>query len=386
MLLSRDELKIDMTDRKKISIAQPSFLGNEKKYLLETIESGWISSIGTYIESFEKEFARYHGVKNAIATHNGTIALHLALIALGTSEGDEVIVPDLTFVATSNSVRYCNAIPVLTDVCLDDWNISPEEIRNNITPATKTLIPVHLYGNPARIEEIMQIARDKNLTVIEDCAEAPGAMVNDKKVGTFGDIGCFSFFGNKVITTGEGGMCITNNDELAERMRILRDHGMNRQKKYWYDHLGYNYRMTNMQAAIGLAQLEQLDDLLVVRDNIYMAYKMAFSSQSRFRVQETHGQRNINWMFTLRITGITEEQRDAIMQELRENKIDTRPVFYPIHTMLFYHDAKYYRTINHNTLAISYEGISLPTYVGLTEEDIMYISCSLINAFERVTA
>ena len=254
-----------MNDRKKINIAQPSFLGNEKKYLLDTIESGWISSIGPYIEKFENEFARYHGVKHAIATHNGTIALHLALVAAGIKSEDEVIVPDFTFVATANSVRYCNATPVLTDVDPGDWNIAPESIKANITSKSKAIIPVHLYGNPARMDEIRDIAKQHKLLIIEDCAEALGAKYNGERVGIMGDIGCFSFFGNKIITTGEGGMCITNNDELAERMRILRDHGMNRTKKYWYDLLGFNYRMTNMQAAVGVAQLEQLDDLLKTR-------------------------------------------------------------------------------------------------------------------------
>jgi perosamine synthetase len=234
------------------------------------------------------------------------------------------------------------------------------------------------------MDDIMQIARDHQLLVIEDCAEAPGALYNGRKVGTFGDVSCFSFFGNKVITTGEGGMCLTNNDELAERMRILRDHGMNLQQKYKYDHLGFNYRMTNMQAAVGLAQLEQLDDLLEARDRIYLAYKAAFADHGRFAIQETHGQRNVNWVFSLRITGITEGQRDAIMQMLKEQLIDTRPVFYPIHTMPFYSDLKYCPSHNHNTMTISREGICLPTYVGLTEEDINYISGSLIRACETI--
>jgi perosamine synthetase len=370
--------------RRKINIAQPTFLGNEKKYLLDTIESGWISSIGPYIENFEKGFARYHGVKHAIATHNGTIALHLALTASGIGEGDEVIVPDLTFIATANSVRYCNAVPVLADVCLDDWNISPAEIEKHLTPSTRAIIPVHLYGNPARMAEIMQIARDHDLIVIEDCAEAPGALYQGRKVGTFGDIGCFSFFGNKVITTGEGGMCITNNDELAHRMRILRDHGMNLQKKYKYDYLGFNYRMTNMQAAVGLAQLEQLDELLIARDRIHLAYKTAFAGKLRFLLQENHNQRNVNWIFTLRIEGISEFQRDTIMQVLREQQIDTRPAFYPISSMPFYMDEKYIRSENMNANILSREGISLPTYVGLPDDDIAYITDSLILALKQV--
>ncbi|MCX6278989.1 MAG: DegT/DnrJ/EryC1/StrS family aminotransferase [Bacteroidetes bacterium] len=369
----------------KYNIAQPSFLGNEKKYLIDTIDSGWISSIGAYIEKFEKEFAACHNMKHAVATHNGTIALHLALAACGVHEGDEVIVPDLTFIATANSVQYCRAIPVLTDVSLNDWNIDPEEIRQNITPRTKAIIPVHLYGNPARMDEILSIANENNLFVIEDCAEALGAISPSGKVGASGHISCFSFFGNKIITTGEGGMCITNDDELAERMRILRDHGMNRQKKYWYDHLGFNYRMTNMQAAVGLAQLERLGDLLAMRDRIYDSYKEALQTQPQFIFQDTHGNRNVNWIFTIRMEGITEDQRDAVMLDLKQQSIDTRPVFYPIHDMPFYSNEKYSGKFKHSII-ISREGISLPTYIGLSDDDIQYISGTLIGSFEKLTA
>jgi perosamine synthetase len=372
-----------MTDRKKINIAQPSFLGNEKKYLLDTVESGWISSIGPYIEKFEQEFARYHGVKHAIATHNGTIALHLALVAAGIANNDEVIVPDFTFIATANSVRYCNARPILTDVDSDDWNISTEAIMANITEKTKAIIPVHLYGNPARMDEILDIARRNNLIIIEDCAEAIGAVYNGKKVGTMGDIGCFSFFGNKIITTGEGGMCITNNDALAERMRILRDHGMNVNKKYWYDFLGFNYRMTNMQAAIGLAQLEQLDDLLKIRNHIYFRYQNAFKDCTDILHQNTHHQRSVNWIFTLRMSGLSQTLRDAVIGDLKLQNIDSRPAFYPIHQMNFYQNGDYFRTIPVNSIKISQEGISLPTFIGLDYKDISFIAATLIESFDK---
>jgi perosamine synthetase len=366
-----------MNDRKKINIAQPSFLGNEKKYLLDTIESGWISSIGPYIEKFEVEFARYHGVKHAIATHNGTIALHLALVAAGIKSEDEVIVPDFTFVATANSVRYCNATPVLTDVDPGDWNIAPEAIKANITSKTKAIIPVHLYGNPARMDEIRDIAKQYKLLIIEDCAEALGAQYNGERVGIMGDIGCFSFFGNKIITTGEGGMCITNNDELAERMRILRDHGMNRTKKYWYDLLGFNYRMTNMQAAVGVAQLEQLDALLKARDDIYFTYQKAFKDFPGILLQETHHQRSVNWIFTIRMQGLSEAQRDAVMADLKVKNIDSRPVFYPIHKMDFYQNGDFCRMIPSGSNLVSQEGISLPTYIGLDQSDISFIAETL---------
>ncbi|MEI7982549.1 MAG: DegT/DnrJ/EryC1/StrS family aminotransferase [Bacteroidota bacterium] len=371
---------------KKINIAQPSFLGNEKKYLLDTLESGWISSIGKYIESFESAFAAYHRVKHAIATHNGTIALHLALAAAGIKNNDEVIVPDLTFIATANSVRYCNAIPVLADVEADDWNISPADISKKITAYTRAIIPVHLYGNPVRMEEVMEIAGTRQLIVIEDCAEALGATYNGNKTGTFGDIGCYSFFGNKIITTGEGGMCITNNDELADRMRILRDHGMNRTRKYWYDHLGFNYRMTNMQAAVGLAQLEQLDDFLELRDHIYDTYRKRFSNLTGIILQQVHGQRNVNWIFTLRIKGITLAGRDALIQEMKNNGIDTRPAFYPIHQMPFYQDPSFIRSEFPNTTAISQEGISLPTYIGLQDGDIDYIADTLLESVQKLVS
>ncbi|MEI8006497.1 MAG: DegT/DnrJ/EryC1/StrS family aminotransferase [Bacteroidota bacterium] len=370
----------------KIPIAKPSFLGNEKKYVLDALESGWISSIGPYIDRFEKDFAAYHGVKHAIATHNGTIALHLALSAAGIQTGDEVIVPDLTFIATANVVRYCNALPVLTDVNINDWNISPEFISAAIRPSTKAVIPVHLYGNPAKMTEIMQLAGEHNLFIIEDCAEATGALAGNRKVGTFGHISCFSFFGNKILTTGEGGMCITSDDALAEKMRILRDHGMNRKKKYWYDQLGFNYRMTNMQAAVGLAQLEQLDTLLASRDAIRSHYKQRLSSCEGIVFQETNGNRHVNWLVTVRLKGLDQEKRDAVIQELSRENIDSRPVFYPIHFMQFYEDPKYIYGDCRNSVNIAGEGISLPTYVGLEEEKIDYIAACLIRAYEKQTA
>jgi perosamine synthetase len=368
---------------KWIPIAQPSFLGNEKSYVLDALATGWISSIGPYIDKFEKAFAAYQGVKHAIATHNGTAALHLALAAAGIGDRDEVIVPDLTFIATANCVRYCHATPILTDVSPDDWNISPDAIKRVISPKTKAIIPVHLYGNPASMKEIMDIAKRHNLFVIEDCAEALGAEYQGKKVGTFGRISCFSFFGNKIITSGEGGMCITNDDNLAERMRILRDHGMNRSKKYMYDNLGYNYRMTNLQAALGFAQMEQVEKLISFRDEIYRDYHQVLSPHPGIRMQELNSQRNVNWEFTIRMTGMSFDQRDAMMESLKILGIDSRPIFYPISLMSFYQDPCYTRGVLKHSLAISQEGISLPTYVGLTHEEINFIAVSLLDCLEK---
>jgi len=253
---------IQFDKRSYIPIAQPSLNGNELKYVTDALLSTWISSTGKYIDQFENDFSKYIDMRYGVSTSNGTTALHLALMALDIGEGDEVIIPDLTFAATINAVLHANATPVVVDVSEESWCIDPIEIQKAITPKTKAIIPVHLYGQPCEMDAIMSIAKKYNLKVVEDCAEAHGATYRDKKVGSFGDISCFSFFANKIITTGEGGMCLTNSKEIDVKLRQLRDHGMSKEKKYWHDMVGYNYRMTNIQAAIGCAQLERIDEIL----------------------------------------------------------------------------------------------------------------------------
>ena len=261
-------------------VAIPNLNGNEFKYLTDAFMSTWISSSGEYIGRFENEFSSYSDCTHGVACSNGTVAIHLALIALGIGEGDEVIVPDLTFAATINTVLHANATPVIVDVEENSWCIDPKEIEKAITPKTKAIIPVHIYGQACEMDAIMKIAKKYNLKVIEDCAEAHGAMFGGKKVGSFGDIGCFSFYGNKVITTGEGGMCVTNSPELDEKMRVLRDHGMSKTKRYWHDVIGYNYRMTNLQAAIGLAQLERIEEIHKNRKMYEENYKEILDSKN----------------------------------------------------------------------------------------------------------
>ena len=256
-----------------LPVASPDLNGNEFKYLVDAFMSTWISSRGEYINKFESSFSSYSDCKYGIAVSNGTAALHLALVALGIGIGDEVIVPDLTFAATINAVLNANATPVIVDIERDSWCIDPTEIERAITPKTKAVIPVHLYGQPCDMHSIMRIAKTHNIRVIEDCAEAHGATFSGRKVGSFGDIGCFSFYGNKIITTGEGGMCTTNTHELDDKMRVLRDHGMSRTKKYWHDMVGFNYRMTNLQAAIGLSQFERIDTMHENRKSYEDSYK-----------------------------------------------------------------------------------------------------------------
>lgn len=351
-----------------LPISIPDLSGNEYKYLCDAFLSTWISSSGEYIDKFEVGFADYCECSHGVAVSNGTVALHLALVALGIKAGDEVIVPDLTFAATINAVIHANATPVIVDVEKDSWCISPEEISKAITPNTKAIIPVHLYGQPADMGKIMKIANDNNLFVIEDCAEAHGAKFNNHKVGSFGDISCFSFFGNKVITTGEGGMCVTNNRELDIKMRELRDHGMSKSRRYWHNYPGFNYRMTNLQAAIGVAQLERIDQILLDRNKIEIDYRKILDGCKNIEFQKSDYQdRNkITWLVSILIN----ENRDKYLSLMKEAGIDSRPFFYPLSIMPPYKD---YLFSNKNSLKISEKGVNLPTNRNVSEKFIIKV-------------
>lgn len=349
-----------------VSLAQPQLNGNEYRYLMDAFWSTWISSTGKYVTMFEEKFADYCGVKYGMATSNGTTALHLALVALGIGAGDEVVVPDITFAATVNAVFHAGAVPVIVDIEEDSWCIDPDKIRNAITPRTKAIIPVHLYGQPCDMDEICDIARENGLYVIEDCAEAHGAEWNGKRVGSFGDISCFSFFGNKVVTTGEGGMCVTNNEMLAQKIQILRDHGMNRKRKYYHDVVGFNYRMTNMQAAIGVGQLEHIDEILTWRNALEDAYadKLAQIPKVILQKKDLNQRKKIAWLVSILVPA---ECRDKIIKIFHENGIDTRAFFIPLSEMDIY---KKYASDCNVSKRISRCGINLPTTAEITETSV----------------
>lgn len=340
-----------------IPIAQPQLNGNEYVYLQDAFLSTWISSSGKYISMFEEKFSHYCGAQYGVAVSNGTVALHLALVALGIGAGDEVIVPDITFAATINAVLYTGATPVIVDIEEDGWCIDPYEIEKAVTPKTKAIIPVHIYGQPCNMEKICSIAEKYNLKMIEDCAEAHGAEYNGKKVGTFGDIGCFSFFGNKVITTGEGGMCITNNSELNDKMRVLKDHGMAKDRKYYHEVIGFNYRMTNLQAAIGVAQVEKIDDVLRWRDELEHTYYQKLKGIDGLILQRRDllNRKKITWLITVLTRP---EMRDACFEALTKSGIDVRPFFIPLSEMEIY---KPYVFSNIISSKISKMGFNLPT-------------------------
>lgn len=365
----------------RIPVLEPLLGGNELEYVTDCIKTNWISSQGKYVTKFEDEVKAYTGSKYALAVSNGTVALHLALVSLGIGPGDEVIVPDITFGATLNAVIQAGAKPVLLDVEKNTWNLSIKLLEKHITSKTKAIMPVHIYGVPCNMLEIMKLAKANGLMVIEDCAEALGSTINNIHVGTFGDIGSFSFFGNKVITCGEGGAVIFNDADAYNRAKILRDHGMTPGKRYWHDVVGFNYRLTNLQAAVGCAQFEQLDGFREKRKEIFAWYDKYLLSSGYFDVQElSPGFQPSYWLFTAKLKEKCQINRDDLIDKLSKVGIDSRPVFYPMSQMPPFES--YEKHLDGTSESISLNAISLPTSVYLNEEDIKSISQEVINSIE----
>jgi perosamine synthetase len=362
-----------MTTKQSIPLIEPYIGKNGRLYVAECFDSNWISSRGHFIVDFEKLFARFVGTKFAVAVSNGTAALHLALVSLGIKEGDEVIVPDLTFAATINAVLHARATPVIVDIDKNTWNISALKVQQAITDKTRAIIPVHLYGYPCDMSEIMKIAQEHHLKVIEDAAEAHGAEVDGRKVGAIGDVGAFSFYGNKIVTTGEGGMCVTNDPNLYDKMIVLRDHGMNRKNRYQYDVIGFNYRMTNPQAALGVAQLEEIEDILKTRDQIAGWYEDELDSAPGITLRKrTKNVRSVSWLFTCLC-----RNRDELINKMTTEHVETRPMFYPLHTMEIY--KKYARGSCGVSIEVAEKGISLPTYYNMPYSFVERV-CHLIKS------
>lgn len=356
-------------------VSQPSIGDKELAYVSDAVRSGWVSSLGRYIEEFESGFARYCGSRFALATSNGTTGLHLALVAAGIRAGDEVIVPDLTFIATANAVAYIGAKPVLVDVESETLCLSPAAMEAAITPRTRAVIPVHLYGHPADMDPINAIAARHDLKVIEDAAEAHGAEYRGRRAGSLGLCGVFSFYGNKVITSGEGGMITTDDESLFRTARRLRDHAMSPTRRYWHEEIGYNYRMTNLQAALGLAQLERIEGFLARRRQIMQWYRDRLEADRRLQLnRDAAWAKNPYWMICVEVEGLDEASRQLLMQGLKERGVDSRPYFYPISDMPVFHGAATPLAHHH-----SYRGLNLPSYVDLTEEDV-HLVCGAFRA------
>ena len=362
-----------MTAKTFIPVAHPVLDGNEKKYVLECLDTGWVSSNGKFIGMFEEAFANYVGIEHAVACNNGTSALHLALMALDVTAGDEVIVPTLTYIATANAVRYCNAEPVFVDADPHTLNLNVNQIESALTPKTKGIIVVHLYGHPVDMDPVLAIARKHGLFVIEDAAEAHGAEYKGRSVGSLGTVAAFSFYGNKIITTGEGGMVTTDDSRLDERMRLLRGQGMDPMRRYWFPIVGYNYRMTNIAAAIGLAQLERIEQHLRRRKEIAALYAEALAPLSDIVTLPSQASwaNHAFWSYVILLRDGVRPERDELMELLAVDGIETRPIFYPIHTMPPYQGNGKRHPVAEN---LAKRGISLPMHGMLTDEQIGYIA------------
>ncbi|WP_244613736.1 DegT/DnrJ/EryC1/StrS family aminotransferase [Nitrobacter winogradskyi] len=361
-----------MTETIRIPWARPKLFGNEEAMVVDALRSAWISG-GPYVQRLERAAAERMQVAEAVAVANGTVALELALRGLGIGPGDEVIVPGFTFVAAANMVLSVGATPLYADIDSHSWLLDPDEIDRLATPRTKAVLPVHLYGNVADMDAITSCAKAHHLAVLEDAAEAAFSRFDGKCAGTMGSVGTFSLHATKTITTGEGGLVVTNDRDLARRMRVLRDHGMRQDKRYWHDVVGYNFRLTNLQAAIGCAQLEHLDDILADRRRIHALYRDALQSCPGIRLQHFMDRVDpVLWVIAVLIedTDLSRQRarRDRIMAAMLEDGIETRPGFYALSLM-----APYGAPDLPHALAASAGVISLPTFLDLTGEQIGYI-------------
>jgi perosamine synthetase len=369
-----------------IPLIEPSLDGNELEYVTDCVVSGWVSSKGKYVSKFQKTFADYIGLNYSLAVANGTVGLHLALMALGIGPGDEVLVPDLTFAASVNSVIYTGATPVLIDVDPISLAINVDIARLFITKKTKAILPVHLYGHPANMDLICKFAAEFNLFIIEDCAEAIGSTFKGTHVGNFSDVSVFSFFGNKTITTGEGGMVLFKDKTHYIKAEMLRDHGMSKKNRYWHDVIGFNFRMTNLQAAIGLAQIERVEFFVKRKKEIAHTYNKKFALVNDLILpndNEIFG--NSFWLYTLIIKENLDVDLDFLIKLLIKKGIEARRIFYPIHSMPIY--KKYLNPgISFPVSSfISQHGICLPSSVNLSLNQINYISSSFLEILDQLS-
>jgi len=365
-----------------IPVCEPTQWGNEKRYVKKCMDTNWISSKGEFIEKFESTFARKVGAKYGVGVLNGTVALHLALAALDIGPGDEVIIPTFTMIATPNSVRYTGAKPVLVDSELKTWNIDASKIEEKITKKTKAIIPVHTYGHPCDMDAIMKIAKKHGLHVIEDAAEAHGASYKGRKIGSFGDAACFSFYANKIITTGEGGMVTTNDKKLAEKMQLLKNHAFSNERHFWHKLLGFNYRMTNIQAAIGLAQTENFERLSNKRIENAMLYNSLLKEIDEITLPpSTKGIKNVYWMYGILLKNWSKVTRDTLRYELASRGIETRTFFIPIHRQPVYKG--WFKGKYPNSEYLCTNGLYLPSSTSLTEKQIRYIAKTIKEMFAK---
>lgn len=375
-----------------IPVNEPLISKNASKYVLDCLKTGWISSAGKYIDKFEESFAKYIGVRYAVTTTSGTTALHLALASIGIKPDDEVILPDLTIISCALAVNYLKATPVLVDVDKETGNIDTEKLEEKITKKTKAIIVVHLYGHPARMDNILKIANKHSLLVVEDAAEAHGAEIrlptktkNDlswKKVGSIGDIGCFSFYANKLITTGEGGMLVTNNQKIYQKAQRLKDLAHSSARRFYHREIGYNFRMTNIQAALGLAQLEQAETYVIKKRTIARMYTEGLSGVSCLELPtEMSWAKNVFWMYAPRIKKGSQVNKKKFCNLLKKNGIETRDYFIPLHKQPALRNLGLFKNEKYPISDdLSKRGFYIPSGLALTNKQIKYV----INTIKKI--
>lgn len=354
---------------KKISITKPSITQLEIDYVNDAISNGWGPKCYEYIYLFEKLFPKYLGSSYSLATSSCTGAIHLALMALGVKSGDEVIVPDSTWIASIEPILYIGAKPIFVDVLEDTWCINPEKIENAITSKTSAIIPVHLYGNICEMDEIMKIAKKHDLVVLEDAAEGLGSEYKGKKCGSIGDAGVFSFHGTKTISTGEGGIIVSNNSTFIEKAAILNDHGRDPKigKTFWMEQYGYKYKMSNLQAAMGCAQIKRADTLIKKKRQVFDWYKEKLSDIPSIKLnKEQEYAINSYWMPTIVFDSNSNINRNELIHFLKSRNIDSRPFFYPLSSLPMFKD----QLINKVAYKLGPNGINLPSHNDLTEAEI----------------
>lgn len=378
-------LETDLSNR-IIPVCEPTLNGNEAKYVMDCLESNWISSAGKYIPLFEEEFAVECDCKYGISCANGTIALHLALAALGLEADDEVILPTFTMIASINTVAYTGATPVLIDSEACTWNMNVEQLADKITSKTRVIMPVHIYGHPVDMDPVMELAEKHGIFVLEDAAEAHGATYKGRRTGGLGHAGCFSFYANKVITTGEGGMITTNDEALADLTRNLRDHAFSSERHFWHKYVGFNYRMTNLQAAVGLAQVEQLATFVASRRRNAALYTALLKDIPGLVTPPEAGYaKNVFWMYSLLVEDEFGMNRDQLRAYLAKRGIETRTFFIPMHLQPIYHD-KFKGQSYPVSEMLCQRGCYLPSASSLTEAQIHHIVDIIREAHKEATS
>ena len=358
-----------------LPVYRPDLSGNEARYVQEAMESTWISSTGAFLDRFRQAFGDIVGTPYVLPVCNGTVALHLALHCLDLQPGDEVIVPSFTYIASVNMIVQAGGGPVVVEVSADDWLLDPAEVERKITRRTRAIMPVHLYSAVCDMDRLCALARRHELAIVEDCAEALGATWGGRHVGIFSETAAFSFFGNKTITTGEGGMVITRDPEKFRKLSLARGQGMDPDRRYWHIAMGFNYRMTNVAAAIGVGQIERLADIMARKRWVADRYRERLAGQPVTFQKISENATSPEWLVSVLLPqGI---DRNRVIQNMIDVDIETRPLFYCAHTMPHHFRPNLSLPISES---ISARGISLPSYPGLSEADIDRVCETLLRA------